>query len=117
DPNEITDQEAKTAFIDTLISKRVQPTNVFDTEGGKKTETLIFPYARISNSESEEMVLLLTGNQAASAQERLNQSYENLEYSFARALRNINTSERKKVGLLTEFTRLQPVNFAGLINT
>jgi ABC-2 type transport system permease protein len=116
DPNSIRNSEERTAFIDTLISKGVQPTNIFDTEGGKKTETLVFPYARVSNSYAEEMVLLLTGNQAQSAQEKLNQSYENLEYGFAKAFRNINTQERKKVGLITEFTRLLPVNFAGMIS-
>lgn len=117
DPNSIGNEEQRTAFIDTLISKGVQPTNVFDTEGGKKTETLVFPYAKVSNSNAEEMVLLLTGNQTQSAQEKLNQSYENLEYSFAKAFRKVNATERKKVGLLTEFTRLQPINFAGLINS
>ncbi len=117
DPNSISNPEQKNAFIDSLISKGIQPTNVFDSKGGRKTETLVFPYALVKYEGKEESVLLLKGNQALSAQEKLNQSYENLEYAFATAFRKLATVERKKIGLLTEFTKLQPVNFAGLINT
>ncbi|MGR3811232.1 gliding motility-associated ABC transporter substrate-binding protein GldG [Jiulongibacter sp. NS-SX5] len=116
DPNSISNPEQRNAFIDTLISKGVQPTNIFDTQGGQKTETLVFPYAVVKTNSKEETVLLLQGNQALSAQEKLNQSYENLEYSFAKAFRKLSSAERKKVGLLTEFTQLEPINFAGLIN-
>ncbi|KPM48376.1 gliding motility-associated ABC transporter substrate-binding protein GldG [Jiulongibacter sediminis] len=117
DPNGISNPEQQKTFIDSLIAKGIQPTNVFDTQGGRKTETLVFPYALVKHEDREETVLLLQGNQALSAQEKLNQSYENLEYSFATAFRKLATTERKKIGLLTEFTQLEPINFAGLINT
>jgi ABC-2 type transport system permease protein len=52
-----------------------------------------------------------------SAEEKLNQSYENLEYTFSNAFRKLTLKEKKKVGLLTEFTSLQPINFAGLIGS
>jgi gliding-associated putative ABC transporter substrate-binding component GldG len=116
DPLSISNPEQRNAFIDSLVAKGIQPTNIFDTQGGRKTETLVFPYALVSYEGKEETVLLLQSNQALSAQEKLNQSYENLEYSFATAFRKLATSERKKIGLLTEFTKLEPINFAGLIN-
>lgn len=115
DPNSISDPAERKKFIDSLFSKGVQPTNVFDTEGGRKTETLVFPYALISFNRKEESMLLLRGNQALSAQEKLNQSYENLEYTFASAIRKMTLTNKKKVGLLTEFTTLEPIYFAGLI--
>ncbi len=117
DPNTITDPARKNALMDSLYSKGIQPTNVFDTEGGKKTETLVFPYALISYQGKQETVLLLQGNQAQSAEEKLNQSYENLEYSFAGAIRKLTLTEKKKIGLLTEFTSLEPINFAGMIGS
>lgn len=117
DPNSLTNPEEKSALIDSLYFKGVQPTNVFDTEGGRKTETLVFPFALVSYQGKEQTVLLLQGNQALSADEKLNQSYENLEYSFASAFRKLTLTERKKIGLLTEFTSLEPINFAGLINS
>lgn len=117
DPNSITNPEERGAYIDSLVSMGVQPTNVFDTEGGKKTETLVFPYALVRSAGRVEAVPLLKGNQALSAQEKLNQSYENLEYSFSKVFRSLSSSEKKKVGLLTQFTNLQPINFAGLITS
>jgi ABC-2 type transport system permease protein len=117
DPNTIIDPARKNALMDSLYSKGIQPTNVFDTEGGKKTETVVFPYALISYQGKQETVLLLQGNQAQSAEEKLNQSYENLEYSFASAIRKLTLTEKKKIGLLTEFTSLEPINFAGMIGS
>ncbi|UBM57409.1 gliding motility-associated ABC transporter substrate-binding protein GldG [Marinilongibacter aquaticus] len=117
DPNAVGNQEQRNALIDTLLAQGVQPTNVFDTDGGRKTETLVFPYAIVRQEDRFETVLLLKGNQSQSAQEKLNQSYENLEYAFASAFRKLNQSEHKKVGLLTEFTELRPINFAGMINS
>lgn len=116
DPNSLTNPEEKKGLIDSLYAKGVQPTNVFDTDGGRKTETMVFPFALVSYQGKEQTVLLLQGNQALTAEEKLNQSYENLEYSFASAFRKLTLTERKKIGLLTEFTSLEPINFAGLIN-
>ena len=103
-------------LVDSLIAKGMQPTNIFDNEGGHKTETLVFPYALVKYQGLEETVLLLKGNQAQSAQDKLNQSYENLEYAFSNTFKKLTQTEKKKIGLLTEFTKLEPINFAGLIN-
>lgn len=105
------------ALVDTLLARGVQPTNVFDSKGGKRTEDLIFPYATIFYKGKESTILLLKANQSLSAEEKLNQSTENLEYGFAKAIKQISTTKRKKIGLLTEFTLLEPTNFSGLINS
>lgn len=112
----IADEDAKAALLDTLFMLGVQPTNILDRQGGKKTENLVFPYARLRYEDKEEVVLLLKANASLSPQEKLNQSAENLEYSLATAIKNLTIRERKKIGLLSEFTALKPVNFAGMIN-
>jgi ABC-2 type transport system permease protein len=117
DPNSVSNPEQRETLINSLFAEGVQPTNVFDTQGGKKTETLVFPYALISYKGIQQSVLLLQGNQALSADEKLNQSYENLEYSFASAIRKLTLTEKNKIGLLTEFTSLEPINFAGMIGS
>lgn len=122
DPNAITDTKERETVFKELIARGMQPTNIVDNEAGKRTENIIFPYATLSykNPESGKMletdVLLLKNNQSLSAQEKLNQSYENVEYELATAIRKLTLKEKKKIGLLTEFTKLQPANFAGLIN-
>lgn len=104
-------------FIDTLVNWGVQPTNIFDSKGGQRTETLVFPYARIIYQDKQQIVPLLKANKALSAQEKLNQSAENLEYSFSKAFQKLLAVERPKVGLLAEFTSLKPVNFAAVITS
>jgi ABC-2 type transport system permease protein len=115
DPNAISDTKERETLLKELIEKGMQPTNVMDNKNGHKTETMVFPYATVWHNNKETTVLLLKNNQSLSAQEKLNQSYESLEYELATAIRKVVLTDRKKIGLLTEFTKLQPDNFAGMI--
>ena len=117
DPNAITDTQKREEFYKTLFQKGMQPTNIIDNKEGRRTENIIFPYATVSFGGKELTVLLLKANQTSDAQEKLNQSYENVEYELATAIRKLTIKNKKRIGLLTEFTKLQPINFAGLINS
>jgi ABC-2 type transport system permease protein len=110
-------EEKRNALFKELIDKGMQPTNIYENVGGKKSENLIFPYATISYEDKEKVVLLLKSNQAADAQTKLNQAYENVEYTLASTIKKLTNTEKKKIGLLTEFTSLKPINFAGLITS
>lgn len=113
----ISDPEERKKQMEELIAKGMQPTQIFDTKGGNRIETLIFPYATVWQNNREMIVLLLKGNQTLSAQERLNQSYENIEFAFSSAIRQVQSQEKKKIGLLSEFTAKSPDYFAGMITT
>lgn len=115
-PYEGSEEERNTLFKE-LVSKGMQPTNIFAKENGKKVENLVFPYATIWYQNKEVPVLLLKANLAQDSQTKLNQSYENVEYELATAIQKLTNTKKKKIGLLSEFTNLQPINFAGLINT
>lgn len=115
DPNAISDTAERDELMNALVEKGMQPTNVVDTKNGRRVESLIFPYATVQYKDKETDVLLLKNNQSQTAQEKLNQSYENVEYELATAIRKLTITEKKRVGLLTEFTKLPPANFAGLI--
>lgn len=110
-------EEERNTLFKQLVEKGMQPTNIFAKEDGKKVENLVFPYATIWYQNKEVPVLLLKANLAQDSQTKLNQSYENVEYELASAIQKLTNTKKKKVGLLSEFTDLQPINFAGLINT
>jgi gliding-associated putative ABC transporter substrate-binding component GldG len=110
-------EEERNTLFKQLVEKGMQPTNIFAKEDGKKVENLVFPYATIWYQNKEVPVLLLKANLAQDSQTKLNQSYENVEYELATAIHKLTNTKKKKVGLLSEFTNLQPINFAGLINT
>lgn len=101
DPNAETDPNKLKQFHYQLVQKGIQPTNLFANEGDKKVEKLLFPGATVSYGSREVGVILLKGNSASSAQERLNQSIENVEYELISAIKEMTTAKRKKIGLLT----------------
>ena len=117
DPALITNPEEKNKLIDKLQQRGLQPTNLFASEGGKRTEKLVFPGAIVSYKGQETAVPLLKGNKAASPEEQLNQSYEGVEFQLASAIRKLTQTEgnRRRVGLLYGHTQVPPSRFADLL--
>ncbi|GAB4026694.1 gliding motility-associated ABC transporter substrate-binding protein GldG [Spirosoma gilvum] len=116
-PDDVTNPDAKNKLIDKLQQKGFFPTNLFDNEGGKRTEKLIFPGALVSYKGQETAVQLLKGNKTASPQEQLNQSYEGVEFQLASAIRKLALTKenRKRVGLVFGHTQVPPSRFSDLL--
>lgn len=117
DPNAENDTKKREEFYAELMKKGMEPTRVIDTKNGRQVENIVFPYASVSYEGKEVPILLLKGTEGRTAQEKLNQSYENVEYELANAIRKLTLKEKKKIGLLAEFTKLKPVSFADLITS
>lgn len=117
DPTAVTNEKEKTALFERLTKGGILPTNLYASEGGKRTEKLIFPGAIVSYKGKEAAVLLLKGNKAASPAEQLNQSYEGVEFQLASAIRKLTQppGSRRKVGLLAGNTNVPPSRFADLL--
>ena len=117
DPDAQTDPKATAKLLETLAQKGLFPSNVVDTEGGKRTEKLVLPGAVVSYKGKETPVLLLKGNKAATPEEQLNQSYEGVEYQMAAAIRRLTqpVGERRRVGLVLGHTAVPPSRFADLL--
>lgn len=116
DIDAVADTAARNKLVKQLIQKGLIPTNLFDNEGGKRTEKLIFPGAIVSYKGQETPVLLLKGNKAASKEEQLNQSYEGVEYALASAIRKLThpAGSRRRIGLLAR-TKVPPSRFSDLL--
>jgi ABC-2 type transport system permease protein len=98
-----------------LIQKGLIPTNLFANEDGKRTERLVFPGAILVYDGKEYPVQLLKGNSSASSEERLNQSYEGVEFELASAIRRLTQKERKRVGVLVGHTKVPPQRFSDFL--
>ena len=116
DPEKGSDEEKKARFAD-FEKKGILPTNVFDQKGGRKSEIPVFPYAVVKAGGKEDVVLLLKSNQITSVtpEEKLNQSYENVEYELASSIQKLTISDKRNVGLLPEFASHSPLEFMGMI--
>ncbi|QMU29002.1 gliding motility-associated ABC transporter substrate-binding protein GldG [Adhaeribacter radiodurans] len=114
DPSAGTDLKKRNKLYTNLALKGIQPTNLFAMEGDKKVEKLVFPGAIVTAGGKEEPVMLLKGNQAATPDERLNQSIEGLEFELASAIRKLANTKRKRIGLVDghgELSNLEAADF------
>ncbi|MBD1397656.1 gliding motility-associated ABC transporter substrate-binding protein GldG [Pontibacter sp. JH31] len=117
DPNDIKDEKERVAFFQELATKGIQPTNLRATEGGKQVERLVFPGARVMYKGKETSVSLLKGNLAASADERLNQSVEGVEYELATAIRKMAFPGSKTIGYISGQGELEMQNVTDLLGS
>lgn len=116
DPTRAMSQNAKNEFMQSLIQKGIQPTNIIDNRNGQRVERLVFPGAVISYGGVEKGVMLLKGNQSLTAEQKLNQSIENIEYELASTINELSSVERKTVGLIQGHGTLSDIEMAGLTN-
>ncbi|MCC9167250.1 gliding motility-associated ABC transporter substrate-binding protein GldG [Pontibacter harenae] len=116
-PMDISDEAARNEFITSLAQKGVIPTNLNATEDGKRVERLVFPGAVIRHKGKETGVTFLKGNLAASADERLNQSVEGVEYELATAIRKVAFQGNKMIGYITGQGELDLNQAADLIGS
>lgn len=116
DPSSALNEKARNEYFRSLIGRGLQPTNLSYKRDGNKTEKLIFPGAIVSYYGQEVPVTLLKGSQSATAEERLNQSIEGLEYELANAIRVLSNDRRKTVALIQGHGEPDSLNLAGLTN-
>ena len=112
---EYKDEKTRNEKIAKIAQKGITPTNVYNNEDGKKTQSLILPGAIITYKNKEIATLLLKGNKLSSPQEILNQSYEGVEYQLASAIKRVTATEKKKIGFFINYTNLPAVNQLDLI--
>lgn len=116
DPSVARNTKARNEFYKSLVDKGLQPTNLAYSKDGNKTEKLIFPGVIMSYYGEEKAVMLLKGNQAASAEERLNQSIEGLEYELIQALRVMASDRKKRIAMIRGHGEPDSLQLAGLTN-
>lgn len=116
DPSSALNEKARNEYFRSLIERGLKPTNLSYKRDGNKTEKLIFPGAIVSYYGQEVPVTLLSGSQSATAEERLNQSIEGLEYELANAIRILANDRRKTVALIQGHGEPDSLNLAGLTN-
>src|SRR5688572_18252393 len=117
DPSANPDKKSRNEFYLQLAKKGLQPTNLNAMEGDKKVEKIIFPGAIVSYRGKEIPVLLLKGNQAASPEQRLNQSVEGVEYELASAMRKLTASNKKKIAYVEGHGELNVLEVSDLMSS
>ncbi len=116
DPGAALNEKARGEFMQGLIARGIQPTNVIDERDGQRLEKLIFPGAVVSYGGVESGVMLLQGNKSSTAEEKINQSIEGIEYALASTIQGLTKLERKTLGIVRGHNELDDLEMASLLN-
>lgn len=103
DPAAATNAADRAEYYQQLAERGIQPTRLFDNEGGKRTEKIIFPGALVQSGDQEQPIIFLRGDQRSanlSPAQRLNRAVEGVEYELASAVKRATQTRRRKVGLI-----------------
>ena len=115
DPSSIVEKQKKEKFLKDLQAKGILPVNLFEKKNGGQVERTIFPYALVNYNGKEMPVLLLQNTKFLSAEEKLNQSVENVEYELVNSLRKLSIKNKKRIGITYGHGEPADIQLDGLI--
>lgn len=115
DPSATENAEERRENYEYLMQQGFEPTRVFDTEDGKQTQKILFPYVILRYDQKAAGIRMLKGSQNTSAQQQLNQSIEGIEFELAVGIQRIANINRKQIGLVRGHQELDSLDIAGFL--
>ncbi|WP_422859685.1 gliding motility-associated ABC transporter substrate-binding protein GldG [Flagellimonas sp. S174] len=95
----------------------LKPANVTVEEGGKVSQELIFPWAMVNYNDQTVKVPLLKNKLGASAEERINNSVQQLEYAFSDAFAKLSIKEKKRIAVIKGNGELDDIYLADFLTS
>ena len=105
------------AIAEEFYSLGMTPARLSVMENGKASEMLIFPWAIANFNDQTVKIPLLKNKLGATDEERVNNSVQQLEYSFADALSRLVTERQKKIAIMRGNGELADPYIADFIQT
>ncbi|NAY91196.1 gliding motility-associated ABC transporter substrate-binding protein GldG [Muricauda sp. JGD-17] len=115
DPLEDKSQAQNT--IAELQALGLQPANVTVEENGKVSQELVFPWALANYGDETVKVPLLKNKLGSTAEERINNSVQQLEYAFADAFTKLSTVEKKSIVVIKGNGELDDIYLADYLTS
>lgn len=115
DPME--DSENPQETVVQLQSLGLQPANVTVEENGKVSNELVFPWAMVNFNDQTVRVPLLKNKLGSTAEERINNSVQQLEYAFADAFTKLSIEEKKSIAVIKGNGELDDIYIADYLTT
>ncbi|MFO7719592.1 MAG: gliding motility-associated ABC transporter substrate-binding protein GldG [Gillisia sp.] len=105
------------AIAEEFYSLGMTPARLSVMEKGKASEMLIFPWALANFNDESVKIPLLKNKLGATDEERVNNSVQQLEYSFADAISRLVKKRKKKIAVMRGNGELPDANLADFIQT
>lgn len=93
------------------------PANITTEEGGAVSQELIFPWAMVNYNGTTVKVPLLKNKLGSSAEERINNSVQQLEYAFADAFTKLTLKKKKRVAVIKGNGELEDIHLADYLSS
>ncbi len=98
--NPLEDATTRENTVAQLQQLGLTPANVTVEENGKVSQELVFPWAMVNYRNKTVKVPLLKNKLGSTAQDRINNSVQQLEYAFADAFTKLGIAEKKRIAVL-----------------
>ena len=105
------------AIAEEFYSLGMTPARLSVMENGKASEMLIFPWALANFNDETVKIPLLKNKLGATDEERVNNSVQQLEYSFADAISRLVRERKKKIAVMRGNGELPDANLVDFIQT
>ena len=99
-PSEANDKKTRNAFYHELSEKGLDYTSLHIKEKDGAREQIIFPGALVSYHEKVLPVQFLSGSEAQSTDQQINDAINNLEYEFANTIQRVTTDQQQSIAFL-----------------
>lgn len=115
--NPIVDDKNRDLVIQQLTDRGLTPLQLTVQENGKSSQELIFPWALASYNNQTVKIPLVKNKIGATQQELVNNSVQNLEYTFADGFSKLVHPKKRKVAVLRGNGELENKYIADFVTT
>jgi len=109
--------EQPDAVIAELQKLGLTPANVTIEDQGKVSQEMVFPWVMINHNNKTVRAPLLKNKLGASTEERVTNSIQHLEYTFADAFTKLGLSEKKRIAVLKGNGEVDDIYLADYLTT
>ncbi len=106
-----------TAIVEEMLQYGLQPHNVVNANTQRMEQTVVFPWAIVSDGSRSVRVSLLKKTLGDSPEQQLLRSIRQLEYQFTDAIIQLQTTTKKSIAVLTSHNTSSAASTADLLQS
>ena len=115
--NPFEDSDNVTAIVEEMLQYGLQPHNVVNSNTQRMEQTVVFPWAIVSDGSHSVRVSLLKKTLGDSPEQQLLRSIRQLEYQFTDAIIQLQTTTKKSIAVLTSHNTSSAASTADLLQS
>lgn len=115
--NPFEDTDNVTAIVEEMLQYGLQPHNVVNANTQRMEQTVVFPWAIVSDGSRSVRVSLLKKTLGDSPEQQLLRSIRQLEYQFTDAIIQLQTTTKKSIAVLTSHNTSSAASTADLLQS